>query len=105
MIGPGVPPDGALCPVDSMRARWSSTNSTISGGALPPALDLTLNPFHSAGLWLAVMIAPAPAFRFVTARLPAGVGPGRSKMWVAIPESARVSATAAANRSEMKRVS
>ena len=77
----------------------------MSGGALPPAFDLTLNPFHSAGLWLAVMIAPAPAFSIVMARLPAGVGPGRLNRWVGMPELERTSATAAANRSEMKRVS
>ena len=41
--------------------------STCSGGALPPASDLTLKPLYSGGLWLAVIMMPAAAFMVVTA--------------------------------------
>ena len=67
---PGIPRSRSACsrPFRSAKgARWDSMRSTWSGGALPPAWDLTLNPLYSGGLWLAVIITPQAALWVVTA--------------------------------------
>ena len=64
--------DAPLDPTVSERSanaagKCTSMRSTCSGGALPPASDFTLKPFHSGGLWLAVIITPDAPLICVTA--------------------------------------
>ena len=60
--------------------RCASICATSSGVADPPTDDFILNPFHSAGLWLAVIITPLAADWLTTAKLQAGVGAATSKV-------------------------
>jgi hypothetical protein len=89
----------------SVAATCASIFSTISGGALPPAADFTLKPFHSPGLWLAVIITPAAALLCTTPKLHAGVGAADANSFTGMPLAAITSAAAAAKRSDEKRVS
>ena len=53
-------------PDASASAIFRSSCSTTSAEALPPYSGLYLKPFHSGGLWLAVMTTPPAASRETT---------------------------------------
>ncbi len=77
----------------------------IEGLPDPPYDALYFTPFHSAGLWLDVIITPPAAPRPRTAKLNSGVGVTLLARNTGIPAAETTSATTRANEREPNRVS
>ena len=91
---------------------WSSSRATLasicfvtSGGAGAPLLVENFRPWYSAGLWLAVILIPPPAFRERMLWAMTGVGVSRLLSSTVRPLLASTSAAASENSRPRKRVS
>ena len=84
-------------------ATMRSRILVVEGLAEPPKASFTLKPLYRGGLWLAVIITPAPAQRSCTAQETAGVGAYPSESQDLMPFPAAMPATRSANSRERKR--
>ncbi len=90
----------------AVPSRMSPSMTLVTAvGAGPPWAGENLMPFHSGGLWLAVMVMPPPRWPALMAKLTTGVGVSRNVKKAGMPLPAMISAAVVAKVSERNRVS